>query len=296
MKLGTMEWDYNNNPLLADGAWGTELIKRGLEQGNCPEEWNVIRPDDVKSIAEAYAKAGSNIVLTNTFGGNRIKLEHYGFADRVREFNIAGAELSKAGAGEGVLIAGDISSTGKMLVMGEVTSEQLYEVYAEQTLALKEGGVDLILVETMTDMDEMAIAVKAAATETGLPVISSMTYEKMKDGTYRTIMGNTAEACVRAAAEAGAVIAGANCGSGINEYVELAKTLCELNILPVWIKANAGLPEMTENGVVYRMNTADFASYIPELLEAGVAVVGGCCGTTPEFIKEVKSVLDKHAK
>jgi len=278
-------------PLLADGAWGTELFKRGFEQGDCPEEWNLTHPDDIKSIAEDYARAGSDIILTNTFGGNRIKLTHYGLENKTTELNRIGAELSRMAAGDDVLIAGDMGSTGKLLMMGEVSAEQVYDSYAEQAQALKQGGADCLLIETMTDREEMVLAVEASVKESGLPVIASMTYEKTQNGDYFTIMGNTPEECMKAAANAGAVMAGANCGTGIDEYIALADKLCRLDILPVWIKANSGLPEMTANGIEYRMSCSQFVSHIPELIKAGVAAVGGCCGTTPAFIKETRLVL-----
>lgn len=291
MKLFGKEWDFKNNPLLADGAWGTEMIKMGLAQGTCPEEWNVSNPDGIKKIASAYANAGSQIVLTNTFSANRIKLEHFGFGDRVAELNRIGAQIVREAVGSDVLVAGDMGSTGKMLMMDEITEEELFELYSIQSSALKDGGADLILVETMTDYEEMSIAVDAAVKSTSLPVISSMTYEKQKDGSYKTIMGHSPEECVEEAVASGASIVGANCGTGIIDYIPLAQKICSLTDKPVWIKANAGLPKMTEQGVVYDMDPVTYASYVPQLLDAGVAIVGGCCGTSPEFISEVKKVL-----
>jgi 5-methyltetrahydrofolate--homocysteine methyltransferase len=277
--------------LLADGAWGTELMKLGLVQGSAPEEWNLSRPDFVRRIAANYLAAGSDIILTNTFGGNRFQLERHGLAGKLKEINKTGAALTREACGGKALTAGDIGPSGKLYIMGEVSEADLFEAFAEQAGALKEGGAQWIVVETMTDAGEMEIAVRAAAAA-GLPVVASMTYSPGPDGAYRTVMGHSPEAAVTAATAAGAAVIGANCGGGIDTYVELASILRRLTALPVWIKANAGLPELVEGKPVYRMNPETYASYVPSLLEAGVSIIGGCCGTSPEFIKKIRPLVD----
>ena len=276
--------------LVADGAWGTELFKLGLAQGSSPEEWNLSRQKAVRGIAESYLAAGSDIILTNTFGGNRFQLERHGLAVKIKDINRTGASLTREACGGKAITAGDMGPSGKLFIMGEVSEEALFEAFAEQAAALKDGGAQWLIVETMTDIGEMEIAVRAAAA-TGLPVVASMTYEKNPSG-YRTVMGHSPEDAVAAATTAGASLIGANCGGGIDTYVELAAHLCALTPLPVWIKANAGLPELVDGKPVYRMSCGTYASYVPRLLEAGVAVIGGCCGTNPDFIRELRPLVD----
>ncbi len=276
--------------LLADGAWGTELHRRGLMQGHPPDGWNLDHPEIVREISVEYLEAGSRVVLTNTFGSNRFLLEHHGLADRVREINRAGARIACEGLAGRALVGGDIGPTARMLPLGEVTVAELEEAFREQALALAEGGADWIVVESMSDAEEMAAAVRAAGEATGLPVVASMTYQRTARG-YRTLMGNTPEECVRRAEEAGAAIVGANCGSGIEDYVPLAPLLRSLTERPLWIKANAGVPRLEGGVVTFPLTAAEYASYVPALVRAGVDVVGGCCGTSPAFIREVARTL-----
>jgi 5-methyltetrahydrofolate--homocysteine methyltransferase len=289
------KWNPSSEVLVADGAWGTEFLKHGLRPGDSPEEWNLRNPQTVEAVARSYVEAGSSIILTNTFGGTRFQLERHGLAGKVREVNKAGAELSlKAAAGRPVLVAGDMGPSGKLFIMGEVSEDELFSAFSEQAQALKEAGVHWLVIETMTDMGEMEVAVRAAAA-TGLPVVASMTYEKNPTG-YRTVMGHAPEDCVAAAKKAGAAIVGANCGTGVDSYVELAKALVKLSDLPVWIKGNAGLPELVDGQAVYRMTPEVYCSYVPALLEAGVSVIGGCCGTNPSFIRQIRALVDGRKK
>ena len=287
-------WDYKKEPLLADGAWGTELLKRGLEHGCSPEEWNLSNPDKVRDIALKYLNAGSRIILTNTFGGNSIQLKRHGIEGKAIDINRIGAELTSSAVNGKAVVAGSMGPSGKMLLMGEVTEDELFNSFSAQAGALKQGGADWIVVETMIDIEEMAIAVRAASMETGLPVVASMTYEKTKKGEYRTIMGNSLDDCFKRAVKEGASIVGANCGTGIENYINLARELCSVSSVPVWIKANAGVPELIEGKVVYRMTPEKYAEYVLQLLNAGVNVLGGCCGTDPEYIKKIKIVIDKY--
>jgi len=278
--------------LVSDGAWGTELFKMGLTQGHSPEGWNLSQPEKVRKIAENYLAAGSDIILTNTFGANRYQLERHGLSEKVKEINRIGASLTRETCCGKAITAGDIGPCGKLFIMGEVQKEDLIEIFEEQAFALKEGGAEWIVIETMTDTGEMEIAVSAASA-TGLPVVASMTYEKTSSG-YRTVMGHTPEEAAACAAKAGASVIGANCGGGIDEYVELAQVLKKLTSLPVWIKANAGLPELVNGKSCYRMTPEAFASYVPMLLEAGVNIIGGCCGTSPDYIMEIRKAVDLH--
>lgn len=285
------QWRITIKVQVADGAWGTELFKSGLTHGNCPEEWNLSHPQIVRKIAENYLAAGSDIILTNTFGANRFQLERYGLAEKAREINKTGAALTRQACRDKAVTAASIGPSGKLFLMGEVSQEELFDAFCEQARGLKEGGAQWIVVETMTDTGEMEIAVRAAVAA-GLPVVASMTYEKTPRG-YHTIMGQTPNDAVDAAVKAGASYIGANCGCGIDSYVEIASVLRSLAELPVWIKANAGLPELIGGKTVYSMTADKYASYVKYILEAGACVIGGCCGTSPEYIKKIRAVVDE---
>ena len=286
MKLDLMSWKSNPQP--ADGAWGTMLLAEGLPQGEAPENWVFSHPEKVAGIARAYAEAGSRIILTNTFGGNSIKLEHSGNVEKMAEINREAARLTRQAGGGEYLTAGDIGPTGKMVFMGEVSPETVEDSYARQAEALKEGGAELFVMETFTDLIEMEAALRGILNGgAGSPVICSMTYDPMDDGSYRTVMGHSPADAVKVLEDTGASAIGANCGTGIEAYVGLAKELVSLTDLPVWIKANAGLPLLEGTKVVYPMTPAEYSLHVPALLEAGVAVVGGCCGTTPDHIRKI---------
>jgi 5-methyltetrahydrofolate--homocysteine methyltransferase len=272
--------------LVADGAWGTELFKRGLMQGSPSDEWNLTHPEIIREVTKEYLEAGADIILTNTFGANRFRLEPHGLSDRVKEINSAAVAIAREVIGDRALVAGDVGPSARFLSLGEVTPEELYEVFAEQVRALAQAGADWIVVETMTDVEEMALAVRAGVEVGRLPVVASMTYNRTPKG-YRTMMGNPPELCVTRAEEAGASVIGANCGGGIEDYVPLAPLLRQMTSLPLWVKANAGIPQIVAGKVAYPLTAEQYASYVPALLRAGVDVVGGCCGTDPAFIREV---------
>ncbi len=294
-------WNPAKQRLLADGAWGTELMKRGLKTGEAPERLNIEAPDIVAAVAKDYLAAGSDIILTNSFGASVFQLERHGLAERVVEINEIAARLSKReaeraprGALGSRLVAGSIGPSGKLLITGEVTPDRLYDGFLQQAKALVAGGADWLLIESMSDVEEMVVAVRAAREAGDVPVVSSMVYDSVRSGGYRTIMGNTPEQCAERALEAGASIVGANCGTGIENYLDLARTLCRMRLAPVWIKPNRGLPEVENHATVYRQNADEFASFTAQLLEAGVAVVGGCCGATPAFIAAIRPLVDSH--
>jgi 5-methyltetrahydrofolate--homocysteine methyltransferase len=295
LTFGSGIWDPRTRALLADGAWGTQFMNLGLSQGEPPEAWNLQNPDAVLSVARSYARAGSDIILTNSFGASSLKLARHGLAEQAYTINKRAAELSVLAAAEAstqehqVIVGGDLGPCGKLVVMGEIEEAALYDVFSEQAQALKDGGAHWLVIETMIDRAELAVAVRAAAA-TGLVVAATMTYECTSVG-YRTVMGDTPQDCIRTALEAGASVVGANCGAGIDSYVELARQLRGMTDTPLWIKANAGLPEMIADRTVYRMTADAFCSYIPALLDAGVNIVGGCCGTSPDFIACARALV-----
>lgn len=277
--------------VLTDGAWGTQLQARGLRPGELPDLWNLSQPDKVREVAAAYVAAGSQVILTNTFGGNRFRLAEGGCADRLKAINESGARLSREAAGERALVFASIGPSGKMLMAGDVTEEELLAAFTEQAVALAAGGAQGLVVETMADPVEAVLAIRAAKT-TGLPVVGSMVFDSGKDKD-RTMMGATPEQAAAALAEAGADVIGSNCGQGIAGFVKIcARLKAASGGRPVWIKANAGLPKVVAGQISYETSAGEFASYIPALIEAGATFVGGCCGTSPEFIRAVRQKLD----
>lgn len=283
----------NGRILIADGAWGTALQSRGLQGGESPELWNVDHPELVFEVASSYINAGSNIIETNTFGGNRYKLEHHGLGDRVSELNKAGVEISRKAAGEDNWVIASVGPTGKMVLMGDVTEEDFYNVFKEQVIALEEGGADAIVVETMSALDEAISAVKAAKENTNLEIISTFTYEPTVQGEFRTMMGvSPAEAAV-AAVNAGANIVGANCGKGyegMKQIIEEIRTV--LPEIPIIIQANAGLPELIDGESVFPATPKEMADQNPLWIKAGVNIIGGCCGTTDKHIRAMRDAVD----
>jgi 5-methyltetrahydrofolate--homocysteine methyltransferase len=281
-----------NRILLSDGAWGTLLQAKGLNPGECPELWNITHKADVASIAESYLQAGSDIIETNSFGGTILKLSQYGLGDRVNELNRAAAEISRKVAGNKKYVAGSVGPTGKMLVMGDVTENELYDAFCEQVVALEEGGADIIIVETMSAVDEAALAVKAARENTKCVVIITMTFSPTMPGEYRTMMGVSPEEMVSSMKEAGAHIIGSNCGNGIEDMIGIVKAIRTIDKeIPVMIQANAGVPELIDGKTVFRESPEMMASFVPELIKAGANIIGGCCGTTPDHIRAMAKVL-----
>ena len=270
-------------PLITDGAWGTQLLALGLAPGALPDAWNLERPGLVESVARAYVEAGSQVILTNTFRSNGITLELAGLAGQLDAINRAGVEISKRAAAGKPLVFASIGPTGKLLMNGEFGREEVAAAFAAQAVALAAAGADALLVETMSDLEEAGLALSAAKS-TGLPVIVSFAFDSGKNKD-RTMMGVTPEGAAHAMEIAGADAVGANCGAGIERFVPVCARLAAACSLPIWIKANAGLPEMREGAVVYSTRAGVFASYLPALVEAGASFIGGCCGTTPEFIR-----------
>ncbi|MDR3455873.1 MAG: homocysteine S-methyltransferase family protein [Verrucomicrobiae bacterium] len=281
--------------VLTDGAWGTQLQARGLAPGETPDLWNLTHPDKVAEVARAYVEAGSQIILTNTFGGNRLRLAEAGAAGRVREINETGARLSREAAAGRALVFASIGPSGKMLLTGEVTEVELQAAFFEQAEALARGGADGLVIETMADLTEACLAIDAAKT-TGLPVVASMVFDSGKDKD-RTMMGTTPEQAAAGLAAAGADVIGANCGQGIAGFVPIcARLKAAAAGLPIWIKANAGLPEMRDGKATYAMTAAEFSSFVPALVRAGANFIGGCCGTSPEFIRAVRQKIDSASR
>jgi methionine synthase I (cobalamin-dependent) len=281
----TIEGLAAGGPVVTDGASGTQLQQRGLAVGGCPDAWNLTEPKKVEDVARAYVGAGSQVILTNTLGANRFVLSRHGLAEKVAEINRAGVEISRRAADGRAKVFASIGPSGVMLMMGKVSEAELQAAFAAQAEAIAQAGADAVVVETMTDPAEARLAV-AAARAAGLPVVACMTFDSgpNKD---RTMMGTTPEQAAEVLIAAGADVIGANCGQGIAAFVEICRRLHAVTGGPVWIKPNAGRPELVDGRTVYRQTPEQFAEYVPQLIEAGAGFIGGCCGTTPEFISAV---------
>lgn len=279
--------------LISDGAWGTMLQAKGMTSDDCPEEWNISHAEEVKSVAAAYAAAGSDMVLSNTFGGSSIKLKKFGFEGRVAELNLAGIKNSVAGAG-GKLVAGSVGPTGEfMQPLGLMSAEEMEQVFSEQIAAMIEGGVDAVCIETFTAIEEAVCAVKAAKKiNSSIDVITTFTFDPTPNG-FKTMMGIGPEDVYNALTDAGADIIGSNCGNGIDQMVGIVEEYRKATDMPLLIHANAGLPELVDGKTVFRQSPADMAAKTEALINAGANIIGGCCGTTPDHIAAIKDVVDK---
>lgn len=278
--------------LVSDGAWGTFLHQKGLQPGGCPELWNVTHRGVVLDIARSYVAVGADMIETNSFGGSRLKLEKYGLGERAAELNRTAAEISREAAGDGVLVLGSVGPTGKMLIMEEASPEEMYEVFREQAMALEAGGADAIVAETMTDLDEAVLAVRAARENTRLEVICTMTFDKLITAEYRTMMGISPSDMVQPLLDAGATILGTNCGNGIAGMIPVVEEIRKCNRdIPILVHANAGIPYFRDGRTVFPEGPEEMASHVKALIKAGANIIGGCCGTTPEHIARIKQAV-----
>lgn len=280
--------------LVADGAMGTELQRAGLPPGQPGDRWNLDEPSKVEAIHRAYAEAGANLLLTNTFGTNPWVLGRYGLAHAIEAIASAAATIARRAAPDGTFVLGDIGPSGALLKpLGEATPDQFHDAYLRLARSLVDAGADGIIVETMTAIEEAVVAVTAAC-EAGAPfVIASMAFDRMKDGSFRTIMGVRPEQAVGALTGAGAAVVGANCGTnmGLADYADLAAVLVSNTSVPVMIQPNAGKPELVGGRTVYRLSPDEFAEGIRPVVAAGASIVGGCCGTTPAHIAATRSAV-----
>lgn len=278
--------------LVSDGAWGTFLQKKGLQPGECPELWCIDRPADVLDVAKNYVEAGADMVETDSFGGSSFKLEHYGLADRAAEINEAAARISRQAAGENNWVIASIGPTGKMLLMGDVTEDELYNSFKEQAIAFEKGGADAVCIETMSAIDEATLAVKAAKENTSLEIICTFTFEKTVNNDYRTMMGVTPTEMAKAMVEAGADIIGTNCGNGIARMIDIVKEIkAAAPNTPILVHANAGAPVNVGGVDTFPESPDDMKAQVPALIAAGANIIGGCCGTTPAHIKAIKEAV-----
>ena len=277
--------------IISDGATATYLQTKDLEPGGCPEEFNVSHPEVVRGMAKAYFDAGSDMVLTNSFGGNRFMLKKYGYGDRVDEFNRLAAEHARSQAPQGRYVVGSVGPTGELLKpLGEVTEDEMLEAFGEQMSALAEGGAEAILIETKFAIEEASAAIRAARESTSLPVMATMTFDKGPRGFF-TMMGVTPQQTAAGLSEAGADVVGVNCGNGIDAMVELAVEMREATDGYLIVHSNAGIPAI-ERGVIVYPETPEFmAERFKTLADMGINIIGGCCGTNPDHIRSLAKAV-----
>lgn len=276
-------------PVLLDGATGSNLMAAGMPRGVCPELWILEHPDAIHQLQTAYVEAGSQIIYAPTFGGNRINLARYGLEERIRELDLTLMGYAKKAAHGRALVAGDVTTTGQFMEpLGNLTYETAFDTYREQISLLAEGGADLLAVETMIHIGETCAAVDAAHAVCDLPVMCSMTVEA--DGNIFT-GGNIIEAAAQLEA-AGADAVGINCSVGPEQMEAIIHNIRKTVSIPVLAKPNAGMPIIAEDGqAVYQMEPEDFARHMTALASQGATLLGGCCGTTPAFIKALAQRL-----
>lgn len=274
----------------ADGAWGTEMVRLGAPRG-CPELWNVEHPELVAAVAASYVEAGASIILTNSFGGSPFKLAGYGLEARTEELNEHAARISRAAAGDAVVVLASVGPTGKFLEpCGPVAPGAMEAAFRRQIKGLLAGGADGIAIETMSETGEAACAIRAALAEGASAVVVSMTFERKKAGMV-TMMGVTPAAAVAALGGLGIDMIGANCGVGIDDMQDVIREMAAVGQLPLWAKPNAGMPRVVNGAPVYPETPEEMARKVPLLLEAGARVVGGCCGTTPAHIRAAAEAI-----
>ena len=284
--------------LVCDGAMGTQLMLAGLANGDCGEAWNLSHPERVLKIQKAYADAGADCLITNTFGGSRLMLKRHGHAEQLRDINQAGARLAREAFGgrEGYVL-GDLGPLGAILEpYGDLPQEEGRAAYEEQARALVEAGVDAIIIETQTSLEEIGVAIDAAKAAGAPCIIASLAYDLSQDKTfYVTMMGVTPEKAGEFAEERGANIIALNCGTGMDMKgaAMVAKQYREACGLPVMVQPNAGLPVLENMKAVYKQLPADMAVNVPEAIEAGANIIGSCCGSTPEHTRAIRGVVEK---
>jgi methionine synthase I (cobalamin-dependent) len=279
-------------PILLDGAMGTMLMAAGLDPGDCPEEWNILQPEKVRGIHKAYIEAGSQIILTNSFGGSTVRLSGHGLADRVVELNEAAGRNARAeavAAGETVLVAGSIGPTGQILEpLGTLSYKDAQNAFADQAEGLAKGGVDLFWIETMSDLQEVKAAIAGVRSISELPIAATLSF----DTHGRTMMGVSPEIALKTLQDEDIQLIGANCGTGSDELIKAIQALSALHpSLPLIAKANAGIPVMVGTEVVYNGSPEVMADYAVKVWQEGARLIGGCCGSSPDHVRAMAKAL-----
>jgi 5-methyltetrahydrofolate--homocysteine methyltransferase len=281
--------------LVGDGAWGTQLMARGLEPGESPEAVNLSNPSALVEIATLYVDAGADLVTTNTFGASPLNLARYGLAEKTEEINRAAVRALEPAVAGRAYISGSVGPTGSILApYGDTDPATVLEAFRRQIGALLEAGADVICIETMTDLAEALLAVEAARSlSNDVPILATMTFDATPRG-YFTIMGSSVEQACAALVGAGADVVGSNCGNGVERMVEIASEFSRHATVPIAIQSNAGLPEHRDGVLVWPESPEIMAARVPDLIDLGVKIIGGCCGTGPNHIRAIRSAVDAH--
>jgi 5-methyltetrahydrofolate--homocysteine methyltransferase len=280
-------------PVVGDGAMGTMLLRKGLSSGESPEMWNLEKPEAIAATHKAYAEAGCDYVETNTFGANPIKLARHGLESRLDEMIKKGVDLARGAVGDACMVGGSMGPTGVLLEpYGDTPAEKVAGAFRASAKSLDEAGIDFFLVETMSDPSEAVLAIKAVKEVSSKPVAATMVFSRGAKG-FRTMMGTSPSEAAEKLAAAGADIVGTNCCGGMSEALEIMKEIVSATSLPTIAQPNAGLPVAEGDTVVYPETPAAMADGLEDLLGIGVTIVGGCCGTTPEHIKQMAMLMGK---
>jgi methionine synthase I (cobalamin-dependent) len=293
MQRHFLEHVRNGRRVIGDGAWGSLLIDLGLPCGEPPERWTLERPDVLATIADDYLAAGAEILTTNTFGGTPVRLGRHGLADRTEEINARAVELALRAADGRAWVSASVGPTGVLLKpLGELAPDAAYAAFERQVRVLVSAGADILCIETMTDLAEATLAVRAARAVTrSLPVIATMTFDIAPGGAPFTVTGISVEQAAVSLVEAGADVVGANCGRGLQDMVAVARAFSACSPVPIAIRPCAGLPRPKGKRMVYSETPEEFAAAAKALLQPGVCLLGGCCGTTPKHIRAIANAV-----
>lgn len=273
--------------LVSDGAMGTMLQSLGLEAGQCPELWNLIHPEKVQQVHRAYLQAGANLLTTNTFGGNRIRLAAHALEAQLLEINRRAVELAREVASGTAAVMASVGPTGALMEpLGDLSEQQAFEVFSEQISALREGGADTVILETFMALEEIVIALRAAKAQ-GMKVVASMSFGAGE----RTMMGVTPEQAATTLVQEGALVVGANCSTGAQEMVPVIARMRSVVSAPLIAQPNAGMPVLVEGKAVYTQKPEEMAAFTPQFVQAGANIIGSCCGSTPDFTRAIANAL-----
>ncbi len=279
--------------IVGDGALGTMLMQRGLKFGDSPEAFNLSRPEILEEIASLYLEAGSEIVTTNTFGASPLRLQQYSLEKETEAINRSAVEAVRRVVGDRAYIAGSVGPSGKMMKpLGKADQEEVSAGFRRQIRALLEAGIDLVCIETMIDLNEAAVAIQAARSlDSNMPIMATVTFNSTPQGFFM-ITGASVKDAAAALTKAGADVIGSNCGEGATQMVGIAREFHQHASIPIAIQSNAGLPVKSDNGLVYSETPEFVAGKALELMDLGVQIIGGCCGTTPDHIRAIRKAVD----
>jgi 5-methyltetrahydrofolate--homocysteine methyltransferase len=282
----------NEEVLICDGAMGTMLIQKGMPQGECPDLWGIKKHKILLEIHKEYVTAGADMITTNTFGSNWLKLKKYKAQKKVKQINKSAVDIAKEAAGNKAYVLGDIGPTGEYIKpVGDIDVKEMVDVFIEQAKVLEESGIDAIILETFSDMEELKNAILAVKENTALPIIASMTFQKLPEKGFRTTSGITIPQLVSESLLAGADVIGTNCTLTGIDMIDVVSEIRALGTAFIICQPNAGMPRLEQDKTVYDESPESFSGHIKTIVEKGANIVGGCCGTTPEYVSGVKKVL-----